>query len=133
MRQLLEVRARLLEARAELLQVGGVLPAVGQLRLQPLRRRLARRRAVLAPDDVDVLLARALGGLQLRFRAHDEAGGELRGLHVEVDDARAALANVPVEQPDPEHDVRELVQLRHLVVIRQRGEGLEADAREDRL
>ena len=66
-------------------------------------------------------------------RGRREVGRERRRLHVQVDDARAALANVPVEEADAEHDVRELVQLRHLVVVRQRGEGLEANAREDGL
>ena len=61
----------------------------------------------------------------------DERGREVGGHRRKVDDPRAALADVPVEEADAEHDVRQLVQLRHLVLRRQRGERLQADARED--
>ena len=132
-RELLHVRRRLLERARQFRQVRRILPTVGQLGLQAGRGRLARCGcAVLVRDDVHVLAAHRLCLLQLRRRRRRQLGCERGRLHVQVHNTRAALANVSVEEADAEHDIGELVQLRDLVLVGQRGECLEPDAREDR-
>jgi len=132
-RQLLDVRAALLEAATERLEVGDVLAAVDELLLQSPRLAPRRRRLVLVRDHVDVLLAERLQALHVLAHLPDQRRRQLGRRARHVRDARAALANVPVEEPDAEDDVGELLQLRRLVLGRERGEGLEADPREDAL
>ena len=90
-----------------------------------------RAAAVLVRHHVDVLRTERLDALEVLAHLAHQGGHELRRNARHVLDAGAALADVPVEEADAEHDVRELVQLRHLVLGGQRRERFQSDAGED--
>lgn len=76
-------------------------------------------RAVPEREDFGVLLAQLTHLLELRARAVQQLARALPAEGGVVGDAGAALAERAVEEPDAEHDVCELVQLRALILGRQ--------------
>eukprot|EP00962_Isochrysis_galbana_P021753 scaffold6432_cov107-Isochrysis_galbana.AAC.3 len=130
-RQLVNVLRRLLEPFVRLRQQRHILPAVGELLLQPHRPGCAT--AVLVGDHPRVLLTERVGGGQLLADLRQQAVGHVGRLPWPVRHGDSTLADVPVEEPDPQDNISQLDQLRRLVVPREASEGLESDARKDRL